>query len=79
MAAGDAKTLTAKEETLLMAFRVLSSHQQREIIEEMQALVDANNVTREKLKSKKLRPATNEIVRAAYKDIPPLTKPEKRR
>lgn len=74
MSKGNAQPLTAKEETLLLAFRVLSQHQQHEIIEEMQALVDANNVSREKLKTKKLRPASNEVVRAAFKDTPPPKK-----
>jgi hypothetical protein len=60
----------AKEEMILLLFRDLSAHQQREALTEMRALYDANHVTRQQLGGKALRAVSNEAVRAAFKDTP---------
>lgn len=69
----DADTVpqNAKEEMLLLLFREMSAHQQREFIIELQAMSEANRYSTTKLKGKPLRTASNEAVKAAYKTIPP--------
>lgn len=54
---------------MLFLFRQLSHHQQREKILNLQALVDANRVAARQVKGK-LVPASNEDVRAAFRDVP---------
>lgn len=63
---------------LLLLFRDLSRNQQRELIIETQALFEANQIVKGQLKTKKLKPAGNEVVRAAFKDVPPPRKPKKK-
>lgn len=65
----DATAQTAREEMALILMRELSMHQQREVIQKIRALVDANRVIRTQLKSP-LSATSNETVRAAFKDIP---------
>lgn len=63
------RALSAREETMLFLFRQLSLHQQREKILSLQALVDANRIVGKSVKGP-LKPASNEDVRAAFKDVP---------
>lgn len=68
----DITAMTAREEMVLLLFRRLSYHQQRESILEMHALTEANRVSKKYLKDgADLRPIGNEEVRAVFKDIPP--------
>lgn len=69
-----AKYMLPREEILLLLFRGLFSHQQREYITEMRALFDANQVTRKELGQAPLKGVSNEAVRAAFKDVPPAPK-----
>lgn len=63
--------MTAREEMVLLLFRRLSYHQQRESVLEMHALAEANRISESYMKSAELRPISNEDVRAVFKDIPP--------
>lgn len=67
----EAMARTAKEETVLFLFRGLSQHQQREVIMKLRALIDANIITQSLIGKRRLDPTSNEVVRAAFKDIPP--------
>ncbi len=61
---------TARQEMMLLLFKGLSAHQQREEIIRLRAMFEANEVSRRHLNGKPLRAASNEAVRAAYKDTP---------
>lgn len=67
---GKRRQLTAKEDMLLDFFAGLFSLQQRETIDHLRALFDANQVTRKELGQRPLRGVSNEAVRAAFGDIP---------
>lgn len=68
----DARAVTPREELVLHMFRQLSAYQQREWLDELTALIEANAISTKKLlRGKNLRPTSNETVRAAYKDVPP--------
>lgn len=79
----ETSAISAKEEMLLLLFRGISAHQQRELILEMQAMVEANTVIRRRLKGKRLHAVSNEAVRAAFRDVPQpkraATKPSKKK
>lgn len=62
--------LTAREELLLHLFGGLFSLQQREAINEMRALFDANQVTRKELGQRPLRGVSDAQVEAAFKITP---------
>lgn len=65
--------LSPKEEMLLVLFRDLTRHQQREVITELQAMHEANQMARSEMKHSKLDAVSNEEVRARFKDVPPST------
>lgn len=60
---------------MLEVFKQLTPHQQREAVLEMLALAEANRVSRKLLKGRQLRAISNEEVRAAFKDVPPVVSP----
>jgi len=68
--------LEAKEEILLRLFAGLFSAQQREIISEVRALFDANQVTRKELGQKALRGVSDAQIVTAFGQAPAPTKPE---
>lgn len=54
-------------------FRQLTPHQQREAVLEIHALTEANRLVSKKLlQGRQLRAISNEEVRAAFKDAPPI-------
>lgn len=55
---------------LLLLFRELSGHQQREQIIKMQALFEANRIIKMQLNGRELNATSNEAVRAAFRDVP---------
>ena len=61
---------TAREEIMLLLFRELSAHQQREQITYLRALFDANRISLSHLMGGLLKTVSNEDVRAAFKDVP---------
>lgn len=66
--------VNAREEILLLLFRDLSRHQQREMIIDLQAMFEANKIAKAELQGKPLRAVSNEEVRAAFKDAPPVVR-----
>ena len=67
---GKRRQLTAREDMLLDLFAGLFSLQQRETIDHLRALFDANQITRKELGQRVLRGVSNEAVRAAFGDVP---------
>lgn len=67
---GEAKALSARQEILLDLFDGLFSLQQRDLIDEMRALFDANQITRKELGHKLLRGVSNATVAAAFGPVP---------
>lgn len=76
---GSKPALTAREEMMLELFAVLTPHQQREAVLEMLALGEANRVSRKLMQGRQLRAISNEEVRAAFSDVPPLVRSQKKR
>lgn len=72
--ATDAKeeALSAKEQMMITLFRGLTPEQQRETVIETLAYVEANRQVQQRFLDKPLRTVSNEEVRAAFGDIPPI-------
>jgi len=64
--------IEAKEEILLHLFAGLFSAQQREIMKEMRALFEANQVTRKELGQRALRGVSDAQIETAFGKVPPV-------
>lgn len=62
--------LSGKEEIVLHLFSGLFSHQQRELIDEMHALFQANQITRKELGQKPLRGVSDTQIEGAFGSVP---------
>lgn len=74
--------LSAREQIVLHLFSGLFSHQQRELIDEMHALFQANQITRKELGQKPLRGVSNGQIENSFGATPRTTekpKPKKYR
>ena len=71
--------LTAREEMILLIVKELTLQQQRELVMELRALLDANRVARHQMNGKQFRTASNEIVRAAFHEVPTPAKESKKK
>lgn len=79
LGAADQGDLAPKEGILLLLFRGLFSHQHREVIQELRALFDANQIVRKELGQKTLKGVSNEAVEVAFGAVPaPTKKPSKK-
>lgn len=76
--AGSETTLTPRQELLLEMFDTFTPEQQREQLNYIRALYNANRVT-QKFAGKKLRTIGNEEVEVAFGKVPQPTRPIKRR
>lgn len=78
----DSTAQNAKEEIVLFLFRGLPIIQQRKVILNMRALIEANRVSRSHMGGKPLRTVSDEDVKAAFKTAPttiePPAKPKKK-
>lgn len=72
--AADYKAHDPKEEIALILFRGLVELQQRELITEMRALFDANQLIRQQMGGKPLRGVSNQDVERAFGSVPAPTK-----
>lgn len=70
--------LEAKEEIVIELFRGLFSHQQRELVTDLRALFDANQIVRKDMGVKVLHGVSNEAVRTAFGDIPAPVKKQRK-
>lgn len=70
--------LSPKEEILLQLYRGLFSHQQLELIGELRALFQANQIVRKELGQKTLRGVSNQAVEDAFGKVPPTPRPVKK-
>lgn len=69
--------LPLKEQILLQLYRGLFSHQQLELVGELRALFQANQIVRKELGQKPLRGVSNEAVEKAFGKVPPTAKAKK--